>query len=162
MMKTGTCAIIIALLALTGECCAGLLDLGEYMLDTGEYLNNPTFAFALNNTTTGDYSALAGFGSAESGRVSIMLTRSKENRSLDPLNYTSRGYVAVSKPYAGYLSTNSTQDKVVYEAMVDSHLKIIATIERIDRAALVLKDLSVISRAEYNSQAESALVNSLS
>jgi hypothetical protein len=156
--------IILTLLALlTGTCIgnATLINLDDYILNTGSIYANPDIAFGNRDETTGDYSAMVTFGKDNSA-VYVVLSESANNTGLNASNFTTEeGYKAVKKPYPGYLKTNSSTDHVTYVGMVNDHLKLWAAIGSYQRAIDVLKEIAIISREDYQAMKSNELMSSL-
>ena len=143
-------AFIVSLALLIGASVgeATLIDLDDYILSTGSQTVTPNFAFADRNKTTGDYVALTSFG-MDNQRTSVALTESNNLTELNEKNLTERGFNPVKKPYPGFLKTNVTDDSVAYTGQVTNNLTLSITFASYQEAINLLKDLTVISRADY-------------
>jgi hypothetical protein len=144
MWKILALLTLVALLQIGG---ATLIDLGEYILSTGEYIvYNPNFV-NLSNETTGEYAVLGGFGTGDSSTyVWLSEGLSKINES----NLTALGYEKVAKPYPGFIHEDQADGTVSYICEAKDGLQLTIVFSSKQAAIDILPQITIIPREEYD------------
>lgn len=157
-MKNLFCAL--ALLMITSLSSASLIDLDDYILNTGSNNVKPTVAIPIKNETTGNYTALVMYGKGNE-LVGIGLTYSKIGANINEANLTAEGYIPVKKPYPGFMYTNNTTDEVEYIGKVNDNLLLAVKFQSYQVAINQLPEMAVITREEYQAMKSAELLESL-
>lgn len=148
---------LLALTALTQISGATLIDMGEYILSTGEYRAYNPQTINLSNETSGEYAFWAFFGKDASYTFAILMEGSKFNES----NLTA-AYVAVAKPYPGYIREDLANGTVVYTSEVKDGLQLSIVFYSQQAAIDILPHIAVIPREEYDAAKSEELLAALS
>lgn len=139
---------VLAIVALSAPGSADLIDLKDYIIDTGDVDVDLDFTLPHRNETTGEYFGMAGFGEGSMG-VLISLWEGENATKYDQDNLTANGYKPVKKPYPGYLKTNSTTGEVNYLGTAGKNLNLQVICQSSQAALDLLNQIKVISRQDY-------------
>lgn len=152
-------ALFVWIMLLSGVGNATLIDLGDYLLDTGSYNRAPDQVFDDKYDENGTYKAFAAYGNVWSPSILITLTGS--NQSFVRNSSELSDYKKVKNPYPGYLKINSTTDNVIYLGQVNDNLSLSVISGSSEQVINLLKNLKVISRADYQKLKSKELMDSL-
>lgn len=154
-MKKLFCAL--AMLMIASLSSASLIDLDDYILNTGSNNVKPTVAIPIKNETTGNYTAIVAYGK---GNEMVWIGLSTSGK-IDEANLTAEGYVPVKKPYPGFMHTNNTTDEVEYIGKVNDSLLLAVKFQSYQVAINQLPEIAVITREEYQAMKSAELLESL-
>ena len=157
----GVMGLLVATLLLVCISNATMIDLGAYILSTGDRFITPTFAISSGNETAGDYCALVGYGEGNEGTV-ITLIKPTDTSPQSVANLTTAGFKPVKHPYPGFLRTNSTDGSVTYSGDVSKNISLLVVCASSQEAINLLKGLQVISREDYQKSKSDELAKALS
>ena len=144
--------LVLALISLMLLGDATKIDMGKYILDTGDY--KAYDANILNITFDGNYSYLVDFGKDE-GYTIVALGEG-------PLNISSLiEPKPVKKPYSGYISEDPLNSTVLYRGEVKDGLVLGIKFYSMEAAIRILPQISVIPREEYHSDKSGELLEAL-
>jgi hypothetical protein len=145
----------ILMLAITLIGSATIIDLGDYIISTGSYNVALGPYAASRNETTGLYGAMAIVGKST-------IALSEITGKFDKSNFTkAEGFEPVTIPYAGFLKSNNSDRTVSYIGMVNDGLLIAIVCDNYQEAKVLLKNVQVISKKDYNENQAAELIKSL-